>query len=220
MIGFELLEFKFEHLRCPNEIKVACATYNLHGAALAWWQSQVAMQPNALDMSWDDFKTLFRRAYVPESLIRMKRLEFRTLKQGRRSVDAYLQDFEHLARYAERDVSTEPEKIQAFMHGLSEELQEKLITHDFLEFRALVDKARLVERASQAVDALRKRRREDFQASKAGSSHSRPGKPVQKSSAPRRFTPQQAPSQPRQQQQQNFQRQQYQRQNVPVQQEC
>jgi hypothetical protein len=61
-------------------------------------------------------------------------------------VDEYLGEFEHLSRYAPRDVEDEKEQIQAFLNGLCKDLHEKLVIHNFPEFRTLVDKARLAER--------------------------------------------------------------------------
>jgi hypothetical protein len=77
------------------------------------------------EMSWVDLCTLFRRAYILESTICLMKQKFRALKQGRRSVDEYLGEFEHLSRYAPRDVEDEKEQIQAFLNGLCEELHEK-----------------------------------------------------------------------------------------------
>jgi hypothetical protein len=91
------MEFKFQHMRIPNGSKVLFATYQFRGPALAWWQSQLAMQPAGQEMSWADFCTLFRCAYVPESTIGLMKQKFRSLKQERRSVDEYLGEFEHLS---------------------------------------------------------------------------------------------------------------------------
>ncbi|XP_051217126.1 uncharacterized protein [Lolium perenne] len=196
------MEFKFQHMRIPNGSKVLFATYQFRGPALAWWQSQLAMQPAGQEMSWADFCTLFRCAYVPESTIGLMKQKFRALKQERRSVDEYLGEFEHLSRYAPRDVEDEKEKIQAFLNGLCEDLHEKLVTHDFPDFRTLVDKARLAKRASISSEIARKRKREAFQASKAGSSSSRQDKPVPISSGGKMFHNQQPYTHPRHQQQQ------------------
>jgi DNA-binding phage protein len=88
--------------------------------------------------------------------------KFRALKQGHHSVDEYLGEFEHLSRYAPRDVEDEKEKIQAFLNGLCEELHEKLVTHDFPDFRTLVDTARLAERASISLELVCKCKHKAF----------------------------------------------------------
>jgi hypothetical protein len=45
------MELKFQHMHIPNGSKVLFATYQFCGPALAWWQSQLAMQPADQEMS-------------------------------------------------------------------------------------------------------------------------------------------------------------------------
>ena len=92
-------------------------------------------------VTWDEFRTAFRRSHVPASLMRLKKKEFLSLKQGHRSVTEYLYEFNHLARYALGEVATDEAKQEKFMDGLSEELQDKLSIVDFSDFQTLVDKA-------------------------------------------------------------------------------
>lgn len=81
----------------------------------------------------------------------IKRCEFLTLKQEDKSVLEYLNEFNHLARYAPDDVSTDARKQDQFLNGLSEVLQLALAIHDFRNFQKLVDKAIVVEHKMQAV---------------------------------------------------------------------
>ena len=84
------------------------------------------MQPAGRAITWEEFRTAFRRAHVPAGLMKLKKKEFLALKQRRRSVTEFLYEFNHLARYAPEDVATDDAKQEKFMDGLSEELQDKL----------------------------------------------------------------------------------------------
>jgi hypothetical protein len=72
---------------------VLYATHFLVGAAGAWWENIRAMQPEGQMMTWDAFKTKFRKAHVPTGLIKIMRDKFLNLKQGGMSVTEYLDKF-------------------------------------------------------------------------------------------------------------------------------
>ena len=52
----------------------------------------------------------FRCAHIPSGMITLKKKEFRTLRQGNRSVNEYLYKFNQLARYAPEGVATDEAK--------------------------------------------------------------------------------------------------------------
>ena len=89
----------------------------------------------------------------------IKQQEFLALKQGRKTVTEYLQEFNALARYAPDDVSTDARRQSRFMNGLTEEMQLALAVHEFRNFQHLVNKAIVVEHKSMAVEESRKKRR-------------------------------------------------------------
>jgi hypothetical protein len=65
------IENKLEYARVgPNE-KVLYTSHFLAGAAGAWWENVRAMQPDDQVMTWDDFKTKFRKAHIPSRLINL-----------------------------------------------------------------------------------------------------------------------------------------------------
>jgi hypothetical protein len=75
------IENKLEYVGVgPNE-KVLYAIHFLAGAAGAWWENVRAMQPKDQVMTWDDFKTKFRKAHIPSGLIKLMRNKFLNLKQ-------------------------------------------------------------------------------------------------------------------------------------------
>jgi hypothetical protein len=51
------------------------------------------MQPEGQVMTWEAFKTKFRKAHIPFGLIKIMRDKFLNLKQGGMSVPEYLDKF-------------------------------------------------------------------------------------------------------------------------------
>ena len=76
----------------------------------------------------------FRRAHIPPGMMSLKKKEFRTLRQGNRSVNEYLHKFNQLARYAPEDVATNESKQERFLDGLNDDLV-VLITQDYSDFQ-------------------------------------------------------------------------------------
>ncbi|MBJ4058611.1 retrotransposon gag domain-containing protein [Salmonella enterica subsp. enterica serovar Goldcoast] len=191
-----LIERKLSVAQCQEHEKALFASHQLEGAALAWWGSFLAMQPAGHTVTWEEFRTAFRRSHVPTGLMKVKKREFLSLKQGRFSVSEYLYEFNHLSRYAPEDVATDEAKQERFTEGLSEELQDKLAAVDFPDFQALVDKAIIVEHKGRALVDSRKRKWEAHKSSKT--SFSRPrfqqSQGSQASAPPRSSAPTPRPS--------------------------
>ena len=59
------------------------------------------IEPAWQSILWAEFKTTFRTNFVSAGTMRMKKNEFRALKQGHMSVNEYLTKFNQLARYAQ-----------------------------------------------------------------------------------------------------------------------
>ncbi|KAF0930778.1 hypothetical protein E2562_035146 [Oryza meyeriana var. granulata] len=89
----------------------------------------------------------------------LKQQEFLNLTQDRKTVLEYLYKFNHLARYAPDDVSTDSRKQNRFMRGLSAELQLELAAHIFHDFQDLVNRAVVVESKMKNLENERKRKR-------------------------------------------------------------
>jgi hypothetical protein len=58
-------------------------------------------------MGWADFIKIFREQHIPSSVMKLKKDEFRKLRQGAMSVTVYLHKFTELSRYALKDVNDE-----------------------------------------------------------------------------------------------------------------
>jgi hypothetical protein len=111
------IENKLEYAGVGANEKVLYATHFLAGAAGAWWENIRAMQPKGQVMTWDAFKTKFRKAHVPTGLIKIMRDKFLNLKQGGMSVTEYLDKFTTWGRYAPNDIDTDEKKRERFMNG-------------------------------------------------------------------------------------------------------
>jgi hypothetical protein len=104
------IENKLEYAGFGANEKVLYATHFLAGAAGAWWENVCAMQPEGQVMTWEAFKTKFRKAHIPSGLIKIMRDKFLNLKQGGMSVPEYLDKFTTWGRYAPNDIDTDENK--------------------------------------------------------------------------------------------------------------
>ncbi|WVZ48802.1 LOW QUALITY PROTEIN: hypothetical protein U9M48_000209 [Paspalum notatum var. saurae] len=85
----------------------------LRGAALDWWESYRPQDRDAF--TWAQFRENFRNHRVPAGLMKMKKKEFLSLKQGNMSVTEYRDKFLQLARYATAEVAEDREKQEYFL---------------------------------------------------------------------------------------------------------
>jgi hypothetical protein len=109
-------------------------------------------------MTWEAFKSKFRKAHIPSGLIKIMRDKFLNLKQGGMSVTEYLDKFTTWGRYAPNDIDTDEKKRELFLNGLHEELQTYLVAVPYSDLEAMVDAAIMVEDKHKAARESRKRR--------------------------------------------------------------
>ncbi|XP_073355007.1 uncharacterized protein [Aegilops tauschii subsp. strangulata] len=178
--------------------RVAYAAHCLGGTARAWWDGFKVMHAGK-NITWNDFKTEFRKAHIPSGIMAIKKREFRALKQGSSTVKEYMQKFSVLSRYAPEDVRTDAAKRERFMEGLNQTLQYSLVVCDYPTFPDLVNKALMLEDKRRALDDTRKRK----MISKGSSSNQKP-RPWQPAPVKRTYQQPRAPA-PRT----NYQPQQY-----------
>ena len=82
----------------------------------------------------------------------LKKKEFRSLCQGGRAVNAYVEEFNNLARYAPNDVNTDPTRQEKFLEGLNDDLSLQLTVANFRNCQDLIDKAIVLEGKQQAIE--------------------------------------------------------------------
>ena len=130
----------------------------LQGAAGAWCATFLATQPEGYEPTWAEFRQAFRGHYIPESVMKLKRREFESLRQGAHTVMEYVQEFNHLAQYAPDLVSTEAKKAERFLEGLDSTLQVYL-EDSYATYNEAVNKASSKDgkmRASKAEEKKKK----------------------------------------------------------------
>ena len=108
------LERKFAALHVPVAEQVNLATYLLNGATGSWWEIHVSMFDAGHVFTWAEFRTAFHVAYIPKPIMDLKRRDFLELTQGRMDVQSYGREFNHLSRYAPRDVTNDEDKQELF----------------------------------------------------------------------------------------------------------
>jgi hypothetical protein len=185
------IENKLEYVGVGENEKVLYATHFLAGAAGAWWENVRAMQPEGQVMTWEAFKSKFRKAHIPSRLIKIMRDKFLNLKQGGMSVTEYLDKFTTWGRYAPNDIDTDEKKRERFLNGLQEELQTYLVAVPYNDLEAMVDAAIMVEDKNKAARESRKRRMMSQGGPSSQRSRSMP--PSRSAPPPQRFASQ-APS--------------------------
>ena len=110
-----------ETIGCTDDERVRFASHLLEGPAAAWWDNYLVTYP--IDtITWAQFQAAFRAAHVYAGAMILKKKEFRSLRQGGRTVAEYVEDFNKLARYAPNDVSTDATRQEKFLEGLNDEL--------------------------------------------------------------------------------------------------
>jgi hypothetical protein len=131
--------------QCSDREKVLYASGRLTGPTADWWDAYCAAHAAVNTITWVEFSTQFRNYHIPAGLMKIKRKEFLSLKQGGMSVSEYRDKFIQLSRYAPRDVEDDEKKHELFLEGLIGPLQYQLISHTFPSFQRLLDKAIAVE---------------------------------------------------------------------------
>ena len=141
----------FETVGCTDAERVRFASHLLEGPAAAWWDNYLVTYP--IDtITWAQFEAAFRAAHVSAGAMSLKKKEFRSLRQGGRSVNEYVEEFNKLARYAPNDVNTDAARQEKFLEGLNDDLGVQLTVATFGNYQELDDKAIVLEGKHQAIE--------------------------------------------------------------------
>jgi hypothetical protein len=138
--------------QCSNREKVLYASGRLTGPAADWWDSYTADT-----ITWAEFATQFRNYHIPAGLMKIKKKEFLSLKQGSMSVREYRDKFIQLSRYAPDEVAEDETKQEHFIEGLNGPLQYALVAHTFPSFQRLLDKALAIEHKHVQLGDLKRK---------------------------------------------------------------
>jgi hypothetical protein len=125
---------------CTEAEKIRFTAHLLEGPAAMWWETYQLTHPiDGLD--WETFKEGFRTAHISSGIMNLKRDEFRSLRQGGRTLKEYMDDFCTLARYAPEDIDTDAKRKEKFLNGLKGELKIPLSVAYAPSYQSLLDQA-------------------------------------------------------------------------------
>jgi hypothetical protein len=68
--------------QCDDKEKVLFAAGRLQGSAGAWWDAYVVAHATPYAINWQEFTNSFRSHHIPAGLMKLKKKEFLSLKQG------------------------------------------------------------------------------------------------------------------------------------------
>nr|KYP60677.1 Retrotransposable element Tf2 [Cajanus cajan] len=121
----------------------------LMGEAEHWWRGTYqVLVARGVTVDWECFRIVFPEKYFPESVRHAKEAEFMRLHQGGLSVSEYAMRFEHLAHFYSQAIS-EAWKCRKFVESMKYELKKVVVPMAITEFPAFVEKAKIVERATE-----------------------------------------------------------------------
>jgi hypothetical protein len=82
---------------------------------------------------------------MPLGVMKLKKKEFKDLKQGSMIVSEYVTCFTQLSHHAPDNVDMNEKKQDWFLNGLNDGVACALEAHDFINFQDMVDKALVLE---------------------------------------------------------------------------
>jgi hypothetical protein len=143
--------------QCSDREKVLYASGPLTGHAADWRDSYTAAHDAADTITWAEFATQFRNYHIPAGLMKIKKKEFLSRKQGSMSVSEYRDKFIQLSRYAPDEVVEDERKHEHFIEGLNGPLKYALVAHTFPSFQRLLDKALAIEHKHVQLGDLKRK---------------------------------------------------------------
>jgi hypothetical protein len=143
--------------QCSDREKVLYASGRLTSPAADWWDSYVVAHDAADTITWAEFSTQFRNYHIPAGLMKIKKKECLSLKQGSMSVSEYRDRFIQLSRYAPDEVAEDERKQEHFIEGLNGPLQCALVAHTFPSFQRLLDKALAIEHKRVQLEDMKRK---------------------------------------------------------------
>jgi hypothetical protein len=144
-------------LHCSEECKSSFAALWLRGAVLIWWENFKTMIPAGHQITWDEFKRVFKEHHIPKGLMDRKMKEFLALKQGSDTVYEYAKKFNALCQYGGHHVDNDAKMLERFRDGLHGDLYERLNLYEPNSYQDLVNKAISQEDAMTKAQKDRKR---------------------------------------------------------------
>jgi hypothetical protein len=172
-----VIEDKHGLFENTHDEKVIFTTHQLQDVAGVWWRGYKSQVGAGHHITWDEFHKAFRDHHIPKSLLKIKRDEFRKLKQGNKSVQEYANAFNYLSQYPPHDVDEDEKKQDCYMEGLFLKLKAQHSNINFKDFNDLVSKSIKAEYNLNALEVDNRKRAAPFSMGGSSSSqhpHTRP----------------------------------------------
>ena len=134
---------KLDTLRIPREYWVSFSTYIFEGKAEEWWDLQKD-DYDVPNLTWEQFETIFRNTYIPQSHRQAMMREFENLVQGDTTVAEYHARFIELSRYNPGAVSDPMARCEKFRNNLRPKIRQMIAavpSTDFLDLVAAAQRA-------------------------------------------------------------------------------
>jgi hypothetical protein len=108
------IEKKLQVVQCTNRERVLFAAHQLVGPTADWWDPYVEAYKEPETINWQEFRNNFRTHHVPLKVMKLKKKEFKDLKQVSMTVSEYVTHFTQLSCYAPDNVDTDENKQDWF----------------------------------------------------------------------------------------------------------
>jgi hypothetical protein len=128
------IEKKLQVVQCNNREKILFASHQLEGPTADWWDAYVEAHEEPKSINSQEFKNSFRSHHVPLGMMKLKKKEFKDLKQVSMTVSEYVTRFTQLSHYALDNMDTNEKKQDWFLNGLNDGLAYVLEARDFINF--------------------------------------------------------------------------------------
>ncbi|XP_051115792.1 uncharacterized protein LOC127240962 [Andrographis paniculata] len=126
----EKMEMIFRVVYVPPDQRANIRAYFLEGRANRWWLGEEDTGVDQVDMTWDEFKTKLKVRFTPSHVRKAKKQELLDLKQGSMPVEDYFVKFNELEMYVPDYFSYGRDRIDHFVDGLQQRIQEALSVLD------------------------------------------------------------------------------------------
>jgi hypothetical protein len=128
------IEKKLQVVQCTNWERVLFVAHQLVRPAADWWDAFVETHEEPETINRQEFRNNFRTHHVLLGVMKLKKKEFKDLKQGSMSVSKYVTRFTQLSRCAPNNVDTDEKKQDWFLNGLNNGLAYALEACNFDNF--------------------------------------------------------------------------------------
>ncbi|KAJ6843639.1 uncharacterized protein M6B38_296065 [Iris pallida] len=177
--------------RIPEDKKVETASMQLYDIACTRYRDEPRF--TAPNVTWEEFKELFKTNFYPDAAREELENEFESLEQGNLSIDEYTVEFFRLSRFA--DALTPEAKAKKFRKGLSHKIRIAIANSQATTYERIL---KVVQAVEKEIKRKQKRDRDAY-----GGGNNQSGS-TKRSNTPGKTAAQQHQPQPR------FQPQQYQ----------